>query len=70
MKFYDRISELKILKSNLKSSKKSSRMTVITGRRRVGKTKLILEAFRDNLLYLFVARKEEKLLCEEFTSLI
>jgi hypothetical protein len=45
-------------------------MTVITGRRRVGKTKLILEAFGENMLYLFIARKEEKLLCEEFSYLI
>ncbi|MHB8232723.1 MAG: ATP-binding protein [bacterium] len=70
MKFYNRLNELKTLRLNLESSKKSSRMTVITGRRRIGKTKLILEAFKDDLIYLFAARKDEKLLCEEFTFLI
>ncbi len=70
MKFYDRLNELKILKSTWESSLKSSKMTVITGRRRIGKTKLILEAFKDDLIYLFAARKDEKLLCEEFTALI
>ncbi|MHB1661285.1 MAG: ATP-binding protein [bacterium] len=70
MKFYDRLNELKALRLNRESSKKSSRMTVITGRRRIGKTKLILEAFKGDLIYLFAARKDEKLLCEEFVSLI
>ncbi len=70
MKFYDRLSELKMLKSTWESSKKGSKMTVITGRRRIGKTKLILESFKDDLIYLFAARKDEKLLCEEFTTLI
>ena len=74
MKFYDRIKELETLGSGLSfiktSSPSSSKMTLITGRRRVGKTKLILEAFGENMLYIFVARKEEKLLCEEFSDLI
>ena len=74
MKFYDRTKELETLRSILSSIKTSSssasKMTVITGRRRVGKTKLILEAFGENMLYLFIARKEEKLLCEEFSYLI
>lgn len=72
MKFYGRIKELETLRSSLSSVKtaSASKMTVITGRRRVGKTKLILEAFGENMLYLFIARKEERLLCEEFSYLI
>ncbi|MDA8052798.1 MAG: hypothetical protein M0012_01425, partial [Deltaproteobacteria bacterium] len=60
MKFYGRIKELETLRSSLSSVKttSASKMTVITGRRRVGKTKLILEAFGENMLYLFIARKE------------
>jgi len=46
-------------------------MTFIVGRRRVGKTRLIKEAYKDkNLLYLFVSKKSESLLCDEYTRLI
>ncbi len=42
-------------------------MTVITGRRRVGKTRLIKESLAGSVyLYFFVSRKEEPLLCAEF----
>ncbi len=44
-------------------------MTVVFGRRRIGKTKLILKsAEKDAFLYFFVARKDEKLLCSEFAE--
>lgn len=69
MIFYGRESELQIFKEIKKLSLSSSKMTVITGRRRVGKTKLILKAVENSrYLYLFVARKEEKLLCSEFSE--
>jgi AAA+ ATPase superfamily predicted ATPase len=46
-------------------------MTVITGRRRIGKTRLIMESLQDQpYLYFFIARKEERLLCEEFIKQI
>lgn len=46
-------------------------MTFIIGRRRIGKTRLIKESFKDkNLLYFFVAKKSEKLLCEEYSKII
>ena len=42
-------------------------MTVITGRRRIGKTRLILKAVENKqFLYFFVSRKSESLLCEEY----
>ena len=42
-------------------------MTVITGRRRVGKTRLIRRSLRGStFLYFFLSRKEEPLLCQEF----
>jgi len=67
MKFYDRIQELDTLQKadNLKNSR--SVMTIITGRRRVGKTTLTLQNFtKDSKLYFFVSKKEESLLCDEF----
>jgi AAA+ ATPase superfamily predicted ATPase len=47
-------------------------MTVITGRRRIGKTSLALRATRGEYptVYLFVSRKNEAALCEEFAGLI
>lgn len=68
MKFYDRTSELAELKriQNL-SFKENSRLTVLTGRRRIGKTSLIMKAVENTpTVYLFVGRKNEASLCEEF----
>lgn len=71
MKFYNREKELELLKKAEQSSYESSFMTFIVGRRRVGKTRLIKEAFKDKkLLYFFVAKKNEKLLCEEYKAII
>ena len=56
MKFYDRVEELKNLKEIQTSSLKSSKMTIIYGRRRVGKTTLVKKAY-DNKVYLFVSKK-------------
>ena len=69
MKFYNREKELKNLKEIEVSSKASSKMTVLVGRRRIGKTKLIQEAYKEKI-YLFVSKKNEALLCEEFISII
>jgi len=69
MKFYNREKELQKLKTIEKSSLLSSKMTVIVGRRRIGKTKLIQEAYKKNI-YLFVSKKNEALLCEEFIIII
>ncbi|ADR19053.1 ATP-binding protein [Calditerrivibrio nitroreducens] len=71
MKFYNRENELKVLSESERLSHKHSCMTFIVGRRRVGKTRLIKEAYKDkNLLYLFVSKKSESLLCDEYTRLI
>lgn len=67
MKFYNRIKELEILARTVKQSKKSSCFTVMVGRRRIGKTSLLLESVKgQKYLYLFVSRKSEPLLCEQF----
>lgn len=44
-------------------------MSIIVGRRRIGKIKLIKEVYKDKV-YLFVSKKNEVLLCEEFVSII
>jgi AAA+ ATPase superfamily predicted ATPase len=69
VKFYDRKDELNALRSSQKASKDSAQFTLLTGRRRVGKTSLVLHALEgQRYLYLFVSRKNERLLCEEFQN--
>jgi len=69
MKFYNREAELKILETTQNASLNSSKMTFIVGRRRTGKTRLISEfCSNKSFIYLFVAKKDEKLLCREFTE--
>jgi len=69
MRFYNREKELAKLDQLEQLSKKSSKMTVLVGRRRIGKTKLIKEA-HPSQVYFFVSKKSEALLCEEFVSII
>jgi len=70
VRFYDREKEISTLLSAQKLSSKTSQMSVIVGRRRIGKTRLILEAFKNSeILYFFVAKKDESLLCSEFLEL-
>lgn len=67
MKFFDREREIEILRDIRKKSQESARFTVVTGRRRIGKTSLILKAYENTpLLYFFVGRKAENILCEEY----
>jgi len=71
MKFYGRTEELKQIQSVTNQSTTAGKMTVITGRRRVGKTLLSLEATRDQkVLYLFISKKSERLVCEECIDII
>src|SRR5690606_12198528 len=67
MKFYNRDSELSLLRSIEETSRIYAQMTFVVGRRRIGKTSLLTTAYtRSNCLYFFVAKKNEALLCEEF----
>jgi len=72
MKFYNRRNELAELKriKNL-SFIEHSRMTVLTGRRRIGKTRLLMKSVEDEpTVYLFVGRKTEAALCQEYIKVI
>jgi len=69
MRFYNRENELNILITLYEQVESSARMTVVTGRRRVGKTLLVTEfAKGKKYLYFFVSKKSEVLLCEEYLS--
>ena len=67
MEFYNRKEELRQMRELYGQCNSRGRMTVLMGRRRVGKTLLSLEfSRRHKHLYLFVSRKAEHLLCDEF----
>lgn len=69
MKFYNRENELTELATLYDQANSSGRMTVLTGRRRVGKTVLALESSKQHKhIYLFISKKAESLLCQEFVE--
>jgi len=69
MRFYNREKELTLLNTMFSQSDQSGKMTVITGRRRVGKTMLSLESVKDQkFVYFFVSKKSEQLLVEDFLA--
>ena len=47
MKFYDRTEEIATLRKIRDNSWENAQFTVITGRRRIGKTSLVLKAYED-----------------------
>lgn len=70
MKFHNREKELSELERVWKLSKRSSHLTVLTGRRRVGKTELVKKfSSQKKHIYFFVARKNLGLLLEEFSAI-
>ncbi len=69
MKFYDRIEELELLSQTRENTDSGAKMTIVVGRRRIGKTSLILKSVVETpYVYLFVSRKDEVLLCSDFIN--
>ena len=71
MKFYNREKEKEKLMQIKENSLRNAQLTFMIGRRRIGKTRLIHDAFStEKYLYFFVAKKSEALLCEEYSQVI
>lgn len=72
MKFYDRKEELALLEHRRRVAfNDHSQMTVLTGRRRIGKTMLIKKSCENStMIYLFVSRSNESMLCGLFAKTI
>ena len=69
MEFYDRDNEIAKLLETRELSQKFAQFTVLTGRRRIGKTSLVMKAYEDEpFLYFFVSRSSESELCSEYAE--
>jgi AAA+ ATPase superfamily predicted ATPase len=70
MNFYDRDEEMASLEeADRQSQQNHSMLTVVTGRRRIGKTSLLLRRFKGApCVYLYVSRNNESALCMKFAQ--
>lgn len=70
MRFFGRKDEIAELQNIHKLSLQTARFTIVTGRRRSGKTSLLIKAYENinDMLYFFVARKSEEELCKDFLN--
>ena len=67
MKFFDRETEFEKLGEIESLSHEVAQFTIITGRRRIGKTEMVKKFYENKtVLYFFVARKAEADLCDIF----
>ena len=69
MRFYDREKELEILQTNWGQTTDRGRLTVLIGRRRIGKTTVLRKSTDDGgypMLYLYVSKDNEKVLTGKF----
>ena len=67
MRFFDREIEFEKLREIEDLSHEVAQFTIITGRRRVGKTEMVKKFYENRtMLYFFVARKAENDLCDIF----
>ncbi len=69
MRFYDREKELEILQTNWNQTTDRGRLTVLIGRRRIGKTTVLRKSADDAgqpMLYLYVSKDNEKVLTGKF----
>ena len=69
MRFYDREKELEILQTNWEQTIDRGRLTVLIGRRRIGKTTVLRKSADDDgqpMLYLYVSKDNERVLTGKF----
>ena len=67
MRFFDRETEFEKLRDIEDLSHEVAQFTIITGRRRIGKTEMVKKFYENKtMLYFFVARKAEADLCDIF----
>ena len=69
MRLFDREQEFEKLREIEELSHEVAQFTIITGRRRIGKTEMVKKSYENKtMLYFFVARKAEADLCDIFVD--
>ncbi len=68
MRFYDRETELALLRDLTERSAQFSQFTAIFGRRRVGKTELVRQHIQNRGIYFFVEKRPANALLAEFSA--
>ena len=68
MRFYDRETELALLRDLTERSAQFSQFTAIFGRRRVGKTELVRQHIQNRGIYFFVEKRPANALLVEFSA--
>ncbi len=69
--FYDRVNEIKVLSQIEKQAEHNACFTVLSGRRRIGKTELLKHFIKDKkAAYLFTSRSSEKSLCTVWQKIL
>lgn len=60
MRFFDRTEEIASLRKIREMAKNNAQFTVVTGRRRIGKTSLVWKAYEDGTDSLFLCCPESR----------
>ncbi len=69
MKFFCRYKEIEKLQKIRESALQTAQFTIVVGRRRIGKTSVVLKAYENEpMLYFFVSRKSEAGLCRQYSQ--
>ena len=68
MKFYNRETELALLRELTERSAQYSQFTAIFGRRRIGKTELVRQHLQNRGIYFFVEKRPSNALLAEFSA--
>lgn len=63
MRFFDRTEEIASLKEILELSKSNAQFTVVTGRRRIGKTSLVWKAYENEPILYFLLHARLRAIC-------
>lgn len=69
MKFFDRTNEIASLREIRGMAKNNAQFTVVTGRRRIGKTFLVWKAYEDEPILYFLLLAKLKVTCAKTIGL-
>lgn len=69
MRFFDRKEEIASLQEIGRQARENAQFTVVTGRRRIGKTMLVRKAYEKNRCCISLSPEKQKETCARITDL-